>query len=81
MTDRLARGSLPWPAPPGSVPTRPVCRGSLTVEAPLAPGAGLRINAWPRSAPDGTWWLSLELELYPSGGRKPTAHNPRSDHG
>jgi hypothetical protein len=38
MTDRLARGSLPWPAFPASGPAtaRPVCRGSLSVEAPLA---------------------------------------------
>jgi hypothetical protein len=52
MTARLARGSLPWPALPASGPTtvRPVCRGSITVEAPLAPGARLRITAWPRSA-------------------------------
>jgi hypothetical protein len=78
MTTRLARGSLPWPAPPTSGPTRPVCRGSITVEAPIASGARLRITAWPRSAPDGTRWLSIELEAYPSGGRKPTAHNPRS---
>ena len=74
MTDRLARGSLPWPA---QLAGRPACR-SLTVEAPLAPGDRLRITAWPRSAPDRTWWLSLALEPYPSGGRKPTAHNPRS---
>jgi hypothetical protein len=75
MTDRLARGSLPWPALPDSnrATPRPVCRGSITVEAPLAPGARLRITAWPRSGPDGAWWLSLELEPYPSGGRKPTA--------
>jgi hypothetical protein len=54
MTDRLARGSLPWPAfpAPGPATARPVCCGSLTVEAPLAPGARLRITAWPRSAPD-----------------------------
>jgi hypothetical protein len=79
MTDRLARGSLPWPLPtPGSTTVRPVCRGSITVEAPIAPGARLRINAWPRSAPDGTRWLSIELEPYSSGGRKPTAHNPHS---
>jgi hypothetical protein len=80
MTTRLARGSLPWPALPASGPAtaRPVCRGSITVEAPLAPGARLRITAWPRSAPDGTRWLSIELEPYAAGGRKPTAHNPRS---
>jgi hypothetical protein len=77
MTDRLAHGSLPWPEPPARGPARPVCRGSITVEALLAPGARLRITAWPRSAPDGTRWLSIELEPYPSGGRKPTAHNPR----
>jgi hypothetical protein len=75
MTDRLARGLLPWPALPTSGPAKPACRGSLTVEAPLAPGARLRITAWPRSASDGTRWLSIELEPYPSGGRKPTAHN------
>jgi hypothetical protein len=68
MTIRLPRGSLPWPAPPASGPVtaRPVCRGSLTVEAPITPGTRLRITAWPRSAPD------------PSGGRKTTAHNPPS---
>jgi hypothetical protein len=80
MTDRLARGSLPWPALPDSnrATPRPVCRGSITVEAPLAPGARLRINAWPRSAPDGTRWLSIELEHYPHGGRKPAAHKDNS---
>jgi hypothetical protein len=80
MITRLARGSLPWPAlpAPGSTTVRPVCRGSITVEARIAPGARLRITAWPRSAPDGTRWLSIELEPYPSGGRNPTAHNPRS---
>jgi hypothetical protein len=62
MTDRLARGSLPWPALHTSRLAKPVCRGSLTVEAPLAPGARLSIAAWPRSAPDGTRWLSTELE-------------------
>jgi hypothetical protein len=78
MTTRLARGSLPWPAPPASGPIpRPVCRGSITVEAPIAPGARLRITAWPRSAPDGARWLSIELEPYPHGGRV-TAHNPPS---
>jgi hypothetical protein len=73
MTTRLARGSLPWPVSPTPGPTtaRPVCRGSITVEAPpLAPGARLRITAWPRSMPDGTRWLSIEIEPYPSGGRK-----------
>ena len=75
---RLARGSLPWPTLPASVQSKPVCRGSLTIEAPIAPGARLRITAWPRSAPDGMRWLSIELEAYPHGGRKPTAHNPRS---
>jgi hypothetical protein len=81
MTDRLARGSLPWPAfpAPGPATARPVCCGSLTVEAPLAPWARLRITAWPRSAPDGTRWLSIELEPYPSGARRrATAHNPSS---
>jgi hypothetical protein len=80
MTDRLARGSLPWPALPDSsrFTPRPVCGGSITVEAPIAPGARLRITAWPRSAPDGTRWLSLELEPYPAGSRKPTAHNSNS---
>ena len=80
MTDRLARGSLPWPAPPapGRAP-RPVCRGSLTVEADIAAGARLRIVAWPRSGPDGEHWLSIELEDYPHGGRRSvTAHNPPS---
>ena len=48
MTDRLAPGSLPWPEPPASAQARPVCRGSNTVEAPIAPGARLRITAWPR---------------------------------
>jgi hypothetical protein len=75
---RLARGSLPWPAFPTPGPVKPVCRGRLTVEAPLASGARLRITAWPRSASHGTRWLSIELEPYPSGGRKPTAHNPPS---
>jgi hypothetical protein len=80
MTDRLARGSLPWPESPDSSPaaSRPVCRGSLTVEAPIAAGARLRITAWPRSAPDGEHWLSIEIEPYPAGGRKPTAHNSNS---
>jgi hypothetical protein len=81
MSTRLARGSLPWPAPPapGPATARPVSRGSITVEAPLAPGARLRITAWPRSAPDGTRWLSIELEPYPSGARRrATAHNPSS---
>jgi hypothetical protein len=70
MSTRLARGSLPWPVLPALEPTatRPACRGSLTVEAPL--GTRLRITAWPRSLPDGTRWLSIELETYPSGGRK-----------
>jgi hypothetical protein len=77
---RLARGSLPWPALPDSsrAASRPVCRGSLTVEAPIDTGARLRITAWPRSAPDGTRWLSIELEPYPRAGRKPTAHNSNS---
>jgi hypothetical protein len=79
MTTGLARGSLPWPAlPTPGLTVQPVCRGSITVESPLAPGARLRITAWPRSAPDSTRWLSIELEPYPSGGRKPTAHNPTS---
>jgi hypothetical protein len=75
MTQRLARGSMPWPV---QLAGRSACRGSLTIEAPIDAGARLRITAWPRSAPDGTWWLSIELEPYPNGGRKPTAHNPRS---
>jgi hypothetical protein len=75
MTARLARGSLPWPA---QLVGRPACRGSLTVEAPIAPRARLRIVAWPRSAPDGSRWLSIELEPYPSGGRKLTAHKQPS---
>jgi hypothetical protein len=75
---RLARGSLPWPALPTSGPAKPVCRGSLTVEAPLALGARLRITACPRSASDGTRWFSIELEPYPSGGRKPTARKEAS---
>ena len=80
MTDRLARGSLPWPAPPASGPiTRPACRGSITVETAIEPGARLRITAWPRSGPDGPLGVALELEPYPAGGRKPTAHNPRSE--
>jgi hypothetical protein len=80
-SNRLARGSLPWPEP-APAQARPVCRGSITVEAPIAPGARLRITAWPRFAPDGSRWLSIEIEPYPSGGRKkPTAHNPLSDHG
>ena len=61
MTDRLARGSLPWPEPPAWGPARPVCRGSITAEAPIAPGARLTINAWPRSAPDGGYRSSLSL--------------------
>ena len=79
MTTRLARGSLPWPQPPASAQARPVCRGSITVEAPIALGARLRITAWPRFAPDGSRWLSIELEPYPSGGRKPTAHKQTSE--
>jgi hypothetical protein len=80
-SNRLARGSLPWPEP-APAQARPVCRDSITVEAPIAPGARLRITAWPRFAPDGSRWLSIEIEPYPSGGRKkPTAHNPLSDHG
>jgi hypothetical protein len=80
MTTRLARGSLPWPEPPDSnrAASRPVCRGSLTVEAPIDTGARLRITAWPRSAPYGEHWLSIEIEPYPAGGRKPTAHNSNS---
>ena len=78
MTDRLVRGSLPWPAPPASGQSRPVCRGSLTIEAPIDPGARLRITAWPRTGPDGTRWLSIELEPYPSGGRKPVTHKDNS---
>jgi hypothetical protein len=64
---RLARGSLPWPEPPG--PGHPACRGTLTVEAAIAAGARLRVTAWPRQGPDGMTWLSLEVELYPKGGR------------
>jgi hypothetical protein len=41
MTDRLARGSLPWPELPASVQARPACRGSITVEAPIALGAAV----------------------------------------
>jgi hypothetical protein len=66
MTTRLARGSLPWPA---QIADRRACQGSLTVETAIAPGARLRIVAWPRSAPDGAPFLSIELEPYPSGGR------------
>jgi hypothetical protein len=74
MRTRLARGSLPWPALPTPGPAvRPVCRGSITVESPIAAGARLRITAWPRSAPDGSWWLSISIESYPHGGRQPTA--------
>jgi hypothetical protein len=69
MTDRLARGSLPWPALPASSQSKPACGGSLTVEALLAPSARLRITAWPRTGPDGEQWLSIELEHYPRGGR------------
>jgi hypothetical protein len=68
-SNRLARGSLPWPEP-APAQARPVCRGSITVEAPIAPGARLRITAWPRFAPDGSRWLSIEIEPYPGGGRK-----------
>jgi hypothetical protein len=75
MTTRLARGSLPWPVQPDG---RSACRGSLTIKASIDAGARLRITAWPRSGSDGTRWLSIELEPYPSGGRKPTAHNPHS---
>jgi hypothetical protein len=79
MTTHLTRGSLPWPAPPASTQSKPVCRGSLTIEAPIAPGARLRITAWPSFAPDGSRWLSLAIEPYPSGGgRKPTAHKQAS---
>jgi hypothetical protein len=79
MTIRLARGSLPWPAlPDSSRSRRPACRGSITVEVPIDAGAKLRIVAWPRTGPDGEQWLSIELEHYPHGGRKPTAHNPTS---
>jgi hypothetical protein len=75
MTTRLARGSLPWPA---QIADRPACQGSLTVETAIAPGARRRITAWPRSAPDGTWWLSIELEPCPAGGRKPTTDKQTS---
>jgi len=47
---RLARGSLPWPR---RTTSRPAALGILTVEAPLAAGAKLRVTAWPRLAPDG----------------------------
>jgi hypothetical protein len=81
-SNRLARGSLPWPELLAPTQARPACRGLITVEAPIALGARLRIIAWPRFAPDGSRWLSIELEPYPSGGRKKTtAHNPLSDHG
>jgi hypothetical protein len=73
MTQRLARGSMPWPV---QLDGRSACRGSLTIEAPIAPGARLRITAWPRSGPDGELWLSLELTDYPPGGRA-TRDNPR----
>jgi hypothetical protein len=63
---RLARGSLPWPA---RLAGQPACRGSLTAEAPIDAGARLRVTAWLRSGPDGTSWLSLEVEPYPKGGR------------
>jgi hypothetical protein len=72
---RVARGSLPWPALPDSnrATPRPVCRGSLTVEAPIDTGTRLRITAWPCTAPDGERWLSIEVEPYPHGGRTPAA--------
>jgi hypothetical protein len=75
MSPRFARGSMPWPV---QLDGRSACRGSITVEAHITSGARLRITAWPRSTPDGTRWLSIELEPYPGGGRRPTAHNPRS---
>ena len=31
MTDRLARGSLPWPEPPASAQAKPVCRHVVEV--------------------------------------------------
>jgi hypothetical protein len=75
MTTRLARGSMPWPV---ALDGRSACRGSLTIEAPIDAGARLRITAWPRSTPDGTRWPSIEIEPYPGGGRKPTAHKRNS---
>jgi hypothetical protein len=75
MTTRLARGSMPWP---DRHVGRSACRGSITVEQPIPVGSKLRITGWRREGPDGELWLSLELEPYPGGGRKPTAHNPRS---
>jgi hypothetical protein len=80
MTDRLARGSLPWPALPASGPStvRPVCWGSITVEASMEPGARLRITAWPRTGPEGERWLSIEIEPYPTGGRKPKSQRGES---
>lgn len=66
---RIARGSLPWPAPPA--PDIPACRGSLTVENNIPAGARLRITAWARTLPDGERWLSLSIEPYPYGGRVP----------
>ena len=78
MTGRLARGSLPWPAPPapGRAP-RPVCRGSITVEAPIAPGARLRITAWPRSGPDGMQWTANPLRITRLPNRRRTFPNSR----
>jgi hypothetical protein len=73
MTQRLARGSMPWP----SSLTAPAAKGRLVLEAALVAGARLRITAWPRLGPDDERWLSLELESYPKGGRT-TAHKQAS---
>ena len=66
---RLARGNMPWPTPSAS--DQPAFRGVLTVEEQIDPGTRLRLTAWPCSGPDGTSWLSLEIEPYPRGGRMP----------
>jgi hypothetical protein len=46
------RSPRPWlaarPELLASAQARPACRGSITVEAPIALGARLRITAWPR---------------------------------
>jgi hypothetical protein len=77
MSPRFARGSMPWPV---QLDARSACRGSITTETVIPAGAKLRITAWRREDPNGEPWLGLELEPYPGGGRKPTAHNPRSPH-
>jgi hypothetical protein len=66
---RLARGCLPWP----NSATAPAARGSLTTEQAIDSGARLRITCWARTGPDGSVWLSVELEPYPPGGRPRTA--------